>query len=184
MAPPAAPPPPSPELSAKMFAVPAMAMAIKFLKIDLAGFVIPLRAAYLAATLVTAASFVYLKTVIRRKNESRVITVVEKLPGKTETKKMSTADYDAKECDKKLQSAFVSFLVVSFIHYKWGSPMPLLLQSVMQLMNLADDPMVQIHLMDKPPTGKLQRPFKVNNPLADLFDANSDQAANDTKKKD
>ena len=66
------------------------------------------------------------------------------------------------------------------MHYKWGSPMPLLFQCIMQPMNLLDDPLVQIHLLGKKPEGKLERPFKAPpNPLADLL--GGDKAADDDK---
>jgi len=48
---------------------------------------------------------------------------------------------------------------------------------VMAPVNATDDPLVQIYLRGKSATGKLQRPFKVHNPLADLLGANADDAA-------
>lgn len=169
-----APPPPSPEFSPKMLAAPALMLSIKFLKIDLVPYLIPLRIAYGTATLTTLLFFVYLRSIVRRKNETKEVTVIEKAPGKSTKKKMTTCEYDTKECDKKIQQSVISCAIVSFIHYKWGSPVPLLLQSVMQFVNLADDPMVQLHILNKSAVGKLARPFKTNSPLADLLQSGQD----------
>ena len=65
---------------------------------------------------------------------------------------------------------------MSGIHYKWGSPMPLLLQSVMQPINITDEPLFQIYVLGKEAVGKLQRPFKIANPLADMLGAGETDA--------
>ncbi|KAJ8599506.1 hypothetical protein CTAYLR_009440 [Chrysophaeum taylorii] len=175
-----------PEFSPKMFVVPVLMLSVKFLKIDLSDYVPVLRVLYAVATFATVGVFVALRSMARRKAEPGNVTVTEKLPSGPVTKKLSTADYDVKECDKKLQQAAIGCLVVAFIHYKWGSPMPLLFQSIMQLVNLTDDPLVQIHFLHKKPIGKLARPFKVANPLADLIEGNTsadDQNSSSAKKK-
>ena len=65
--------------------------------------------------------------------------------------------------------------MTSFMHYKWGSPMPLLFQCVMLPMNLADEPLVKIHVFGAKAEGKLARPFaKPANPLADALGVNPD----------
>ena len=65
--------------------------------------------------------------------------------------------------------------MTSFMHYKWGSPMPLLFQCVMLPMNLADEPLVKIHVFGAKAEGKLARPFaKPPNPLADALGVNPD----------
>lgn len=176
--------PPAPELSLKMFAVPAIVIGFKVLKIDLTAFVNQLRFAYCSATLTTILIFLYIRTLVQSKQEQGAVKVVEKLATKSTTKTLTPCEYDKKECDKKLQSAFMSFAVIAFVHYKWGSPTPLLLQSVMQILNLIDDPMVQIHIFKKPATGKLERPFKTNNPLETLLNSSSDDAQSENKADD
>ena len=72
--------------------------------------------------------------------------------------------------------------MVSAIHYKWGSPMPLLFQCIMQPMNLTDDPLVKIHLFGMKPEGKLERPFKAPaNPLAEMLGADPNGEKDDEK---
>lgn len=159
----------APEINLRMFAAPAMMLGMRFFKVDLSAYVIPLRCLYFVATLTTLACFVYIARLAQAKKNLKEITVTEKLPTETKVRKLTISEYDVEECMKKVKSGGVAFLVVCFIHFKWGSPIPLLLQSIMQLVNLTDDPLVQIHLFGKTAVGKLNRPFKVNNPLADLL---------------
>ena len=60
--------------------------------------------------------------------------------------------------------------IVSFINYKWGSPMPLLFQCVMQPMALFEQPLFQIHMLGKEAKDDLARPFKAPaNPLQEMM---------------
>ena len=60
--------------------------------------------------------------------------------------------------------------IVSFINYKWGSPMPLLFQCVMQPMALFEQPLFQIHILGKEAKDDLARPFKAPaNPLQEMM---------------
>ena len=50
--------------------------------------------------------------------------------------------------------------MTSFMHYKWGSPMPLLFQCVMLPMNLADEPLVKIHVFGAKAEGNWRGPSR------------------------
>ena len=176
-------PPPAPELSPKMLVVPCLMMAVKFLKLDFAPYVEQLRIGFGCACALTLGVHFLVKSIAAGKADATEITVTTTnpmKPGEKETKTWTICNYDQAEALKKVKSGLVSVCMVSAMHYKWGSPMPLLFQCIMQPMNLLDDPLVQIHLLGKKPEGKLERPFKAPpNPLADLL--GGDKAADDDK---
>jgi hypothetical protein len=175
--------PPAPELSPKMLVVPCLMMAVKFLKLDFAPYVEQLRIGFGCACALTLGVHFLVKSIAAGKADATEITVTTTnpmKPGEKETKTWTICNYDQAEALKKVKSGLVSVCMVSAMHYKWGSPMPLLFQCIMQPMNLLDDPLVQIHLLGKKPEGKLERPFKAPpNPLADLL--GGDKAADDDK---
>ena len=180
----AATPAAQPEINLKMVMVPAMMLGLRFLKLDLSEYVNLLRVTYLLSTLFTTGVYVYLMQLARRSPSKETVDVIDKVPGDASKRRTLTiGDYDAEEAFKKIKSAAVAVCVVSFIHYKWGSPMPLLLQSFMQPFNLTDDPLVNIHIFKKPADGKFKRPFKVANPLADLLEGGGGSSEDDAAAK-
>lgn len=178
MAPPKSAAPAMPKLPLKPLLVPCLMMAFRFLKVDLSAYVLALRLVYCASTIVVVATFVYVTTLIRRKNEEATIEVTQ--PGASTPTKMSTADYDVSQCKTKIQQAVLGAVFIAFIHYKWGALMPLLFQSLAAIINLSDDPEIQIHLLGKPATGKLKRPFV--NPIENFFNPTDATTAKEEKK--
>lgn len=179
--------PAAPELQPKMFILPAVMLLVKFLKLDFAEYVDQLRLGFAAACLLTLGTMLTCKSIAASKNDATELEVTStNLKGEKETKTMTTCAYDQMEALKKVKAGLGSVCMVSLIHWKWGSPMPLLFQCIMQPMNLTDDPLVQIHLLGKAAEGKLARPFKAApNPLAELLggDKQDDTAAVARKKK-
>ena len=112
----------------------------------------------------------------QKKQEPGEVTVKEKnYQNITVEKKFTIADYDQREAVSKVRALCFQVAMTSFMHYKWGSPMPLLFQCVMLPMNLADEPLVKIHVFGAKAEGKLARPFaKPPNPLADALGVNPD----------
>lgn len=50
--------------------------------------------------------------------------------------------------------------MMGFMHLYLKYTQPLFIQALMGLKNLYDAKLVSIHILGKPPTGDLQRPFK------------------------
>ena len=167
---------PEPELSPKMFVVPALLMIVKFFKLDFTLYVPQLRAGYACAVALTVLTTLMCGQLAQKKNEEGEVTVKEKnYENITIEKKFTVADYDQREAVSKVRALCFQVAMTSFMHYKWGSPMPLLFQCVMLPMNLADEPLVKIHVFGAKAEGKLARPFaKPPNPLADALGVNPD----------
>ena len=186
---------PEPELSPKMFVgcsavttpttaptppppqvVPALLMIVKFFKLDFTLYVPQLRAGYACAVALTVLTTLMCGQLAQKKNEEGEVTVKEKnYENITIEKKFTVADYDQREAVSKVRALCFQVAMTSFMHYKWGSPMPLLFQCVMLPMNLADEPLVKIHVFGAKAEGKLAWPFaKPPNPLADALGVNPD----------
>ena len=167
---PTAPTPPPPQV------VPALLMIVKFFKLDFTLYVPQLRAGYACAVALTVLTTLMCGQLAQKKQEAGEVTVKEKnYENITIEKKFTVADYDQREAVSKVRALCFQVAMTSFMHYKWGSPMPLLFQCVMLPMNLADEPLVKIHVFGAKPEGKLARPFaKPANPLADALGVNPD----------
>uniref|UniRef100_A0A7S3JS43 Inorganic phosphate transporter n=1 Tax=Aureoumbra lagunensis TaxID=44058 RepID=A0A7S3JS43_9STRA len=171
--------PPTPEISPRMFIVPAFMLGIRFLKIEFTEYVVILRIAYVVAMLTSISVYAYLIRLAKANTDDTKVQVIEKVPtsGAEARRTLTVGEYDAEEAFKKIKSLGFGMCVVAFIHLKWGSPMPLLLQSVMTPVNLSDDPLVKIHFFKAPATGKLKRPFKVSNPFQQLMEGGGNAPA-------
>ena len=165
-----APTPPPPQV------VPALLMIVKFFKLDFTQYVPQLRAGYACAVALTVLTTLMCGQLAQKKQEEGEVTVKEKnYENITIEKKFTVADYDQREAVSKVRALCFQVAMTSFMHYKWGSPMPLLFQCVMLPMNLADEPLVKIHVFGAKAEGKLARPFaKPANPLADALGVNPD----------
>jgi len=163
--------PKAPELQPKMFLIPCIMMGVKFFKLDFTEYVAELRIGFGCAVCLTLGTMLMVKSIAASKNDQAELEVTStNMKGEKETTTMTVCAYDQAECLKKAKAGLGSVCMVSLIHWKWGSPMPLLFQCIMQPMNLTDDPLVQIHLLGKAAVGKLERPFKAApNPLAELL---------------
>ncbi|KAJ3171740.1 hypothetical protein HK101_011243 [Irineochytrium annulatum] len=51
---------------------------------------------------------------------------------------------------------------MAVLHFQWGYIRPLLLQSVLSLRTVSSTPLFQVHVLGKPATGDLKRPWKGN----------------------
>jgi hypothetical protein len=182
--------PEAPELSPKMFAVPCMLMVVKVLKLDFSLYVPQLRAGYACAVILTVVTTLLCGRMAQKKKEGGEVTVKEKnYENIIITKTYTIEDYDQKDAVGKVRALCLQVAMTSFMHYKWGSPMPLLFQCVMLPMNLADEPLVKIHIFGQKAEGKLARPFAAPpNPMADMLGVNpnaeDDAVALPDKKKD
>ena len=74
--------------------------------------------------------------------------------------------YDMEKIKEALKQTFSVVALVLCLHMYGGYIRPLVIQSVLPLKNLYSSPLFQIHILGKPATGELQRPFKVASPFA------------------
>lgn len=163
--------PEAPELSPKMFIVPLIMITSKVLKLDFAPYVFELRVGFALAVVISILAQFGVMAIASKKNDATEVTVKAKnLQGKMETNTYTTAAYDKMEALKDVRQGLITVCMVSFIHYKWGNPMPLLFQCIMLPMGLMDKPLVKIHLLGAQPVGKLARPFAAPpNPLEQML---------------
>ena len=182
---------PEPELSPKMFVscsavttllprrrrppqvVPALLMVVKFFKLDFTLYVPQLRAGYACGGRANKSSDIDVRPA--RPEEARTGRghgQGEELPEHYHGEKFTVADYDQREATSKL-SAVPGGRDDELHAPQWGSPMPLLFQCVMLPMNLADEPLVKIHVFGapRPVAGRFAKP---PNPLADALGVNPD----------
>mmetsp|Transcript_30328 Transcript_30328/g.93875 ORF Transcript_30328/g.93875 Transcript_30328/m.93875 type:complete len:109 (-) Transcript_30328:123-449(-) len=93
--------------------------------------------------------------------------------------------YDQKKAVEALRQTMLTVAMVSFIHYKWGSPMPLVFQCITQPMNMLDAPLVKIHFFSAKPIGKLARPWKAPpNPLQEMLGGDKEDEKAVARKQD
>mmetsp|Transcript_22967 Transcript_22967/g.19017 ORF Transcript_22967/g.19017 Transcript_22967/m.19017 type:complete len:107 (-) Transcript_22967:65-385(-) len=76
-----------------------------------------------------------------------------------------------------VQNQLIQILIVVFIHYRMGYVQPLIISSVMALMNLSDSEVFKIHILKQDPHEHrgLRRPFGGINPQKSGFSALFDQ---------
>ena len=77
-----------------------------------------------------------------------------------EKKKTTIFQYDTDKLREfSFQRTVLPSMIIIFVHFKFGSVVPLMLQSMNSLIGLFSFELVQIHLMGRPAVGKLARPF-------------------------
>ncbi|KAG2017295.1 inorganic phosphate transporter, variant 2 [Coprinopsis cinerea AmutBmut pab1-1] len=122
------------------------------------------RLGYVVVQLIALATYYYLSTVVKKKNDQTVLKYVEPAapmsgePGKVVT--TTVRDYDLQEVSKLLRSTYTGLAMMAVMHLYFKFTQPLFVQSLMGLKNLYDAKLVAIHLLGKEPSGELSRPFK------------------------
>lgn len=108
--------------------------------------------------------------------DGRVISVPKKpsmsnpTPSAGDAERTTVMQYDLSLLNASRSQVLSQGAILALLHWKTGTLAPLVMQSVMGLMRLLDDPIMKIHLLGTPAEGALQRPFKAEpNPLAQLL---------------
>lgn len=81
---------------------------------------------------------------------------------------LPTHEYDVEELRKLAGSMVMSVAITCFIHYKWEIVPPLVIQSVMNSLKVAQHSLFSIYVLGKPAEGSLARPW-VPEPAPSLF---------------
>ncbi|CAE7360250.1 PHO88 [Symbiodinium microadriaticum] len=71
----------------------------------------------------------------------------------------SVREYDMSKWFEQMQQQVVGCIVLACVHVHWGYVTPLALQCATAPLQLLEAPLVKIHLLHKPATGSLKRPF-------------------------
>ncbi|KAJ1642039.1 phosphate transporter (Pho88) [Coemansia erecta] len=133
-----------------------------------------IRSAYATVTAIIFGLTLYLKTLIQQKNDTNELEYDDPTPGSQEGRiKTTVCKYDLSELSKLQKSTIFTVAIVGFMHFKFGYVQPLILQSIMPLMNLYKNQLFQIHVLGKPAVDGLQRPWVPENPFAALTGANT-----------
>ena len=61
---------------------------------------------------------------------------------------------------KNTPQQLIGLAIMAVMHLKFGYTQPLLIQSILPLKNIFDNPIIQLHVLGKPAVGDLKRPFK------------------------
>lgn len=88
-------------------------------------------------------------------------------------------DYDLQQIAKNTPGQLIGLAIMGVMHLKFGYTQPLLIQSIMPLKSLYDNPIVKIHILGKDATGDLKRPFKAAPGLMSAL-SEAQNAGNDT----
>ncbi|KAJ1863171.1 phosphate transporter (Pho88) [Coemansia sp. RSA 2703] len=131
-----------------------------------------IRTAYATVTAVIVALTFYIKTLIQQKNDSTELEYDDPTPGSDQGRiKTTVAKYDLGELSKLQKSTLFTVAIVGFMHFKFGYIQPLILQSLLPLLNLYKNQLFQIYVLGKPAVDSLQRPWVPENPFAALTGA-------------
>jgi hypothetical protein len=173
----------------RMFLPMGIMYGMKYIDVEKEENIMMMRVGFAASQVFMLCLGVYLYTKVQKSTEEGDVEVPAKPPSpfggdeKVEMKKMTIKEYDLGECQSKIQQVFMQSLIVGGIHYKWGSAIPLVMSSVMGLMDLPENPMFRLYVLghkigDK---GLEKRPFKAKNPFSGMTDA-MDKAKKDANK--
>ncbi|KAJ2158909.1 phosphate transporter (Pho88) [Coemansia sp. RSA 552] len=133
-----------------------------------------IRSIYGATTIAILALTFYLKGQIQSKNDTTALEYDDPSPGSQQGRIVTTVQkYDLGEVAKLQKSTLLTAAIVVFMHFKFGYIQPLILQSLLPLLNLYKNQLFQIHLLGKPATDSLKRPWVPENPFAALTGSDS-----------
>ncbi|EPX74391.1 pho88 family protein [Schizosaccharomyces octosporus yFS286] len=153
---------------------------------------LPLRIAYAAVTLLQIGLFYYTRTIIQKKNDLTVMKYVEPatpISGREHAKFIATTvrEYDLNKLLASFKQMLVTIGTTMFMHLYMGYAPPLLFQLVSAVRGFLDENEMKIHILNKPATDDLKRPFKSAGLLASygqvLTDKRSVDDAEVTKLK-
>lgn len=123
-----------------------------------------IRGMYLLSNLIILGLYVYVGTIIKKKNDNTTLKYVEPAPPMSgEEPKLTTTTIGAYD-QTQLRAAYkavlmgVGMMAVMHIYFKYTNP--LLIQSIIPLKGAFESKLVQIHIFGKPASGDLKRPWK------------------------
>lgn len=123
------------------------------------------RCAYASATLITLSIYLYIRSIILKKNDLTTIKFVappNAMAGETEGKLTVTTvkQYDIEQINQSIKGVFTGLAMMGFMHLYMKYTNPLVMQSISPIKSALEGNLAKIHLFGKPASGDLKRPFK------------------------
>ncbi|KAF2854178.1 inorganic phosphate transporter-like protein pho88 [Plenodomus tracheiphilus IPT5] len=124
------------------------------------------RGLYIVSNIIILGIYLYVQAQINKKNDLTVVKYVEPAPmGSGEEPKFVATTVKAYDLQKlrelfKAQLMGVGMMGVMHIYFKYTNP--LLIQSIIPLKGAFEGNLVKVHLLGKPATGDLERPWKAS----------------------
>ncbi|GAA5859235.1 hypothetical protein JCM8547_008929 [Rhodosporidiobolus lusitaniae] len=121
------------------------------------------RCLYVGTQLLSLGVYYYVTLKIKQKNDLKVLKYTEPakpMSGDGPTQVTTTnRDYDLAETSKAIRGVLMGCLFMCFMHLYMKYTQPLFIQGIMPLKSMFDSNILKIHLLGKPATGDLKRPF-------------------------
>ncbi|KAF2666129.1 inorganic phosphate transporter-like protein pho88 [Microthyrium microscopicum] len=125
------------------------------------------RGAYILSNLIILGAYAYINMKINAKKDLTVIKYVEPAPmGSAEEPKAVVTtiyDYDRGQLKQLIRSTLMGVGMMCVMHFYFKYTNPLVIQSIIPLKGLFEGNLVKIHLLNKPASGELKRPWKANS---------------------
>ncbi|KAL8276785.1 hypothetical protein RQP46_010841 [Phenoliferia psychrophenolica] len=122
------------------------------------------RVGYVASQLLCVGAYYYASVVIKRKNDVKVLKYVEpKAPMQQDPGAMITTtnrDYDLGETSKAVRGVLIGIAIMGVMHLYMKYTQPLFMQGILPIKALYESKVLQIHILGRPATGDLKRPFE------------------------
>ncbi|ORX71979.1 hypothetical protein DL89DRAFT_205610, partial [Linderina pennispora] len=119
-----------------------------------------IRSMYAIGTLVLLGMTFVIKQKITQKNDTTALEYDDTATGSSGQRIETTnVKYDLQEVAKLQKSSLFTIVIVLFMHFKFGYIQPLILQSILPLFNFVKSPLFQVHVLGKPATDSLARPW-------------------------
>jgi len=127
------------------------------------------RALYVLSNLIVMGIYFYCKLQIDKKNDMTVLKYVEPAAmGSAEEPKAVTttiADYDRGQLRSLIRAQLMGVGMMCVMHFYFKYTNPLIIQSIIPLKSAFEGNLVRVHLLGKPASGDLKRPWKANSGL-------------------
>ncbi|KAJ9642893.1 phosphate transporter (Pho88) [Coniosporium tulheliwenetii] len=123
-----------------------------------------IRAMYVLSNLIIAGIYVYIMQQINKKKDMTVLKYVEPAPmGSAEEPKSvitTVYAYDMQQCRALFKSQLMGVGMMAVMHLYFKYTNPLIIQSIIPLKGAFEGNLAKIHLLGKPASGDLKRPWK------------------------
>lgn len=120
--------------------------------------------------------FVYSRIEASASTTEKLTVKSKQATGPEKTEELTVKEYDHREAKGALGRLVMGAVVVVGLHSWKGFLQPLVIQAVMGLVLLLEDPLVRIYVLGQAAEGALARPFKKDvSPFAQLLGQNQEQ---------
>ncbi|GAA5991989.1 hypothetical protein JCM11641_005336 [Rhodosporidiobolus odoratus] len=152
----------NPAITGLMFSLGAMQVArkIDFTDPDVLFYV---RCLYVGTQVLSLAVYYFVSMKVKQKDDLKVLKYSEPakpMSGEGPTQVTTTnKDYDLAQVSQAVRGVLMGCGFMVFMHLYMKYTQPLFIQGIMPLKAIYDSKIVKIHLLNKPATGDLKRPF-------------------------